>query len=80
MEPLRIGTLGAARITEAALITPARRAPEAVVTAVAARDRAAGIRRRGTAREPFPTTPEHAVVTMELIDDVYRAAGLPLRP
>jgi len=30
--------------------------------------------------EPFPTTPEHAVVTMELIDDIYRAAGLPLRP
>ncbi len=30
--------------------------------------------------EPFPTTPGHAVVTMELIDDIYRAAGLPLRP
>ena len=30
--------------------------------------------------EPFPTKPEHAVVTMELIDDIYRAAGLPLRP
>jgi predicted dehydrogenase len=30
--------------------------------------------------EPFPTTPEHAIVTMELIDDIYRAAGLPLRP
>jgi predicted dehydrogenase len=29
--------------------------------------------------EPFPTTPEHAVVTMSLIDDVYRAAGLPPR-
>jgi predicted dehydrogenase len=29
--------------------------------------------------EPFPTTPEHAVVTMEMIDDIYRAAGLPLR-
>jgi len=33
--------------------------------------------RRG---KPFPTTPEHAVVTMELIDDIYRAAGLPPRP
>jgi len=33
--------------------------------------------RRG---QPFPTTPEHAVVTMGLIDDIYRAAGLPLRP
>jgi predicted dehydrogenase len=30
--------------------------------------------------EPFPTTPEHAIGTMELIDDIYRAAGLPLRP
>ena len=30
--------------------------------------------------EPFPTTPEHAVGTMTLIDDIYRAAGLPLRP
>jgi predicted dehydrogenase len=29
--------------------------------------------------EPFITTPEHAVVTMSLIDDVYRAAGLPPR-
>jgi predicted dehydrogenase len=28
---------------------------------------------------PFPTTPRDAVVTMRLIDDVYRAAGLPLR-
>ena len=40
MEQLRIGTLGAARITAAALITPARQVPETVVTAVAARDRA----------------------------------------
>jgi predicted dehydrogenase len=30
--------------------------------------------------ERFPTTAEHATVTMELIDDIYRAAGLPLRP
>ena len=28
---------------------------------------------------PFPSTPEHAVATMRLIDDVYRAAGLPPR-
>jgi predicted dehydrogenase len=31
------------------------------------------------AGEPFPTTVEHAVVTMRLIDDIYRAAGLPRR-
>jgi predicted dehydrogenase len=39
MEPLRIGTLGAARITPMALIRPARRVPEVEVVAVAARDR-----------------------------------------
>jgi predicted dehydrogenase len=35
---LRIGTLGAARITPAALIKPARHVPDVTVTAVAARD------------------------------------------
>jgi len=39
METLRIGTLGAARITPAALIKPARNSSEAEVVAVAARDR-----------------------------------------
>ena len=38
MDRLRVGTLGAARITPAALIKPAREVPEVVVTAVAARD------------------------------------------
>ena len=28
---------------------------------------------------PFPTTPRDAVVTMRLLDDIYRAAGMPLR-
>lgn len=28
---------------------------------------------------PLLTPPEDAVVTMRLIDDIYRAAGLPLR-
>ncbi len=36
--PLRIGTLGAARITPMALIRPARKLPEAEIVAVAARD------------------------------------------
>jgi predicted dehydrogenase len=40
MEPVRIGTLGAARITPAALVRPAARRGDAVVVAVAARDRA----------------------------------------
>jgi predicted dehydrogenase len=39
MAPLRIGVLGAARITPMALIRPAQSVPEARVTAVAARDR-----------------------------------------
>ncbi len=38
MDRLRIGTLGAARITPAALIKPARQLPEVTVSAVAARD------------------------------------------
>jgi predicted dehydrogenase len=38
VDRLRIGTLGAARITPSALIKPARRVPEVEVTAVAARD------------------------------------------
>ena len=29
--------------------------------------------------EPFPTTPEDAIVTMTLVDQVYALAGLPLR-
>jgi predicted dehydrogenase len=37
--PLRIGILGAARIAPMALIRPARQVPEALVVAVAARDR-----------------------------------------
>ena len=38
MDRLRIGTLGAARITSSALIKPARQVPEVTVVAVAARD------------------------------------------
>jgi hypothetical protein len=30
--------------------------------------------------EPVPTGADDAVATAELIDDCYRAAGLPLRP
>jgi predicted dehydrogenase len=38
MEPLRIGCLGAARITKAALVKPAATTPGVAVTAIAARD------------------------------------------
>jgi predicted dehydrogenase len=52
MEPLRIGTLGAARITPAALVRPAARRGDAVVVAVAARDRAKA--ERFAARRKIP--------------------------
>ncbi len=39
-EPLRIGTLGAAKITPMALLKPAQTVPEVAIVAVAARDRA----------------------------------------
>ena len=55
MDRLRCGTLGAARITPKALIKPARAVPEVVVTAVAARDPAAG------ARSSPPSTASRAV-------------------
>jgi predicted dehydrogenase len=42
MNPVRIGVLGAARITPAAMIKPARASSEAEVVGVAARDRARG--------------------------------------
>ncbi|NUT51184.1 MAG: Gfo/Idh/MocA family oxidoreductase [Saccharothrix sp.] len=29
--------------------------------------------------KPFPTTPDDAVATMRVVDDIYRAAGLPVR-
>jgi predicted dehydrogenase len=51
--PLRIGVLGAARITPMALIRPARQVPEAAIVAVAARDKAraeAFARKHGIAR------------------------------
>jgi predicted dehydrogenase len=52
MDRLRVGTLGAARITPRALIAPARLVSEVVVTAVAARDPARA--RRFAARHGIP--------------------------
>ena len=34
----------------------------------------------GQGSDPVPTSAAHAVVTMRLIDDAYRAAGLASRP
>jgi predicted dehydrogenase len=44
VDRLRIGTLGAARITPGALLKPARRIPDVTVAAVAARDRGRALR------------------------------------
>jgi predicted dehydrogenase len=52
-EPLRIGVLGAARITPMALLQPARRGGEGIVVAVAARDAARA--RAFAARHRIPT-------------------------
>jgi predicted dehydrogenase len=56
VDRVRIGTLGAARITPAALIRPARRVPEVTVTAIAARDPARA--RRFAARHGIATVHE----------------------
>jgi predicted dehydrogenase len=68
---LRIGVLGAARITPAALIRPARAVPDATVTAVAARD--PGRARRFAARHGVPVVhPDYAAVLADPdIDAVY---------
>ena len=36
--------------------------------------------RAGSGAKPVPTSAAHAVITMRLIDDAYRAADLLLRP
>jgi predicted dehydrogenase len=64
MTQLRIGLLGAARIAPSALVRPAAKVPEAVVTAVAARDPERA--RRFAAKHGIPTV--HAGY-QELLDD-----------
>ena len=64
MTQLRIGVLGAARIAPSALVRPAAKVPEAVVTAVAARDPERA--RRFAAKHGVPTV--HAGY-QELLDD-----------
>ena len=66
MEPLRLGILGAARITDLAIIKPAKITGTRLV-AVAARD-------------PARTDAADAVRTMRLIDQCYEAVGLQPRP
>ncbi len=64
-----MGTLGSSRISEAALIEPAASVPEVTMAAVA-----------GPGSDPAPTSAANAVLTMRVIDDAYRAAGLAPRP
>ena len=72
MDCLRVGALGAARITPAALIKPARQVPEVEVTAVAARDPALADAYAAAARHPPRcTTPTRSCVADPGIDVVY---------
>jgi predicted dehydrogenase len=71
VDRLRVGTLGAARITPAALIKPARQVPEVTVTAVAARDPARA--REFAARHGIPVVHDsyEALIADPEIDAVY---------
>ncbi len=71
MDRLRVGTLGAARITSDALIKPARRVPEVAVAAVAARDPARA--RQFAARHGIGTVHDsyEALIADPGIDAVY---------
>jgi predicted dehydrogenase len=68
---LRVGTLGAASITPGALIRPARRVPEVMVTAVAARDPARA--RQCASKHGIPVTHDsyEALIADPDIDAVY---------
>lgn len=95
MQPLRIGVLGAARITGRAMVAPAAATGDRLV-AVAARDRdraTAFADRHGVESVldsydavinapdvELPIGVDDAVDTAEMIDDVYRAAGFEPRP
>ncbi len=71
LDRLRIGTLGAARITPAALIKPARLVPEVVITAVAARD--PGRARHFAAKHGIPVVHGSyaALIADPAIDAIY---------
>lgn len=69
--PLRIGVLGAARITPMALLRPARQVPEATIAAVAARDPARA--RAHAAKHGIPRVHESyaALIADPELDAVY---------
>ena len=71
MDRLRIGTLGAARITPAALIKPSRHVPEVEIAAVAARDPSRG--RQFAIKHGIPVVHESyaALIADPNIDAIY---------
>ena len=75
-EPLRVGVLGAARITERSLVGPARATGTHSSYTYQLEALAAHLRHGA----PLPLDADGAVETMTLIDACYRAAGLPPRP
>jgi predicted dehydrogenase len=70
-QPLRIGTLGAARITPAALVKPAAEHPEVEVVAVAARDR--GRAEKFASKHSIPTIHDsyESLIADPQVDAVY---------
>ena len=73
VDRLRIGALGAARITPAALIKPSRHVPEVAVAAVAARD--PGRARQFAAKHGIPVVHDSyaALIADPAIDAIYNA-------
>ena len=71
MDRLRIGTLGAARITPGALIKPARHVPEVTVAAVAARDPARARRFADKHRIRMVHDSYEALIADPAIDAIY---------
>jgi predicted dehydrogenase len=71
LERLRIGTLGAAGITPAALIKPARQVPDVTVTAVAARD--PGRARQFAAKHGIPVVHDsyETLIADPAVDAIY---------
>jgi predicted dehydrogenase len=71
MERVRIGVLGAARITPKAIVLPARTLPEAAIVAVAARDRARATEFASKHGIPRVHTDYTALLADDEIDAVY---------
>ena len=77
MDRLRIGALGAARITPAALIKPSRVVPEVAVTAVAARDPARAREFAGKHGIPVVHPTYEALIADPEVDGIYNPLHAP---